>query len=144
MPAFSRNITLATKHPRCGAWCGTLHTCLAGSIFVVVSLLISVWSLEERRQNALFVAGSRWYHEHGEPGVSVLAAIAICRRLMAETTAEVQSVNAAVRAAEAQLAGRLSRPDLAALLRAVQEGERDKLRFTLVLQVTSPINPADT
>ena len=59
---------------------------------------------------------------------------------MAETTAEFQSVNAAVRAAEAQLAGRLSRPDLAALLRAVQEGERDKLRFTLVLQVTSPIN----
>ena len=96
------------------------------------------------RQVALFVVGSRWYHEHGRPGVSVLAAIAVCRRLMAETTAEFQSVNAAVRAAEAQLAGRLSRPDLAALLRAVQEGERDKLRFTLVLQVTSPNNPADT
>ena len=52
-------------------------------------------------------------------------------------------MNAAVRAAEAQLAGRLSRPDLAALLRAVQEGEHDKLRFTLVLQVIGPINPAD-
>lgn len=62
---------------------------------------------------------------------------------MAETTAEFQLVNAAVRAVEAQLAGRLSRSDLAVLLRAVQEGERDKLRFTLVLQVTSPNNLAD-
>ena len=56
------------------------------------------------------------------------------RRLMAETTAEFQAVNERVRALEARLAGRLNRPDLAALLRAVQAGERDVLRFTLVLQ----------
>jgi hypothetical protein len=53
---------------------------------------------------------------------------------MAETTAEFQAVNGAVRALKAGLAGRLRRPDLAALLRASQDGERDVLRFTLVLQ----------
>ena len=59
------------------------------------------------------------------------------RRLMAETTAEFQAVNERVRGLEACLAGRLNRPDLAALLRAVQASERDVLRFTLVLQVCS-------
>ncbi len=56
------------------------------------------------------------------------------RQLMAETTAEFQAVNGVVRGLEAGLAGRLRRPDLAALLRASQDGERDVLRFTLVLQ----------
>lgn len=56
---------------------------------------------------------------------------------MAATTAEFQAVNDAVRGLEARLAGRLDRPDLAALLRASQEAERDRLRFTLVLQVAA-------
>ncbi len=59
------------------------------------------------------------------------------RQLMAETTAEFQAVNGVVRGLEAGLAGRLRRPDLAALLRASQDGERDVLRFTLVLQACS-------
>ena len=63
---------------------------------------------------------------------------ACCRRLMAETTAEFQAVNERMRALEARLAARLNRPDLAALLRAVQGGERDVLRFTLVLQARAP------
>ena len=66
---------------------------------------------------------------------------AYCRRLMAETTAEFQAVNEGIRALEARLAGRLNRPDLAALLRTVQGGERDVLRFTLVLQARAPPTP---
>lgn len=55
--------------------------------------------------------------------------------MMVATTREFAGVNEEVRAAELRLNSELARPDLAALLRKVQEGEKDKLRFTLIQQV---------
>lgn len=52
---------------------------------------------------------------------------------MAELTARFQQLSARVRGLEAALGG-AGRRDAAALLRGVQEGERDKLRLTLGLQ----------
>ncbi len=58
---------------------------------------------------------------------------------MAATTREFSGVNETVRAAEARLSDELARPDLAGHLRRVQEGERDKLKFTLIQQVLEPL-----
>jgi len=56
------------------------------------------------------------------------------RRALQALTPEFSDASSAVRAFETALAGPRGRPDLAALLRAVQEGEREKLRLTLALQ----------
>lgn len=56
------------------------------------------------------------------------------RSLMAELTPAFSACSQRVRGLQADLDGALARPDLAALLNAVQEGERDKLRLTLELQ----------
>jgi hypothetical protein len=56
------------------------------------------------------------------------------RRALQALTPEFSDASSAVRAFEAALAGPRGRPDLAALLRGVQEGEREKLRLTLALQ----------
>ncbi|KAK9822997.1 hypothetical protein WJX81_004133 [Elliptochloris bilobata] len=94
----------------------------------VAAALVAFRGAAERRarQYGLFKAGFQRYLAARDEGAF--------RRLMAEVTAEFQAVNGLVRGLEARLSERLNRPDLAALLRAVQDGERDVLRFTLVLQ----------
>jgi predicted nicotinamide N-methyase len=60
---------------------------------------------------------------------------------MVASTREFAGVNEQVRAAEARLKTDLARPDLALNLRRVQDGEKDKLKFTLIQQVLPYCNP---
>ena len=64
---------------------------------------------------------------------------------MASATREFGAINERVRAIEARLKDSLAQPDLALLLRAVQEAERSKLHFTLIQQartVQPPVGSA--
>lgn len=73
-----------------------------------------------------FDAGFKRYLETRQEG--------IYRRLLAELTAEFSECSAEVLGIEAALREGRGRGDLAALLRGVQQGEREKLRATLALQ----------
>ena len=57
------------------------------------------------------------------------------RLLLGKATAVFQELSGTVRQIGEQLQTGCSRPDLAALLRDVQEQERSKLQFTMSLQV---------
>lgn len=62
------------------------------------------------------------------------------RSLLAKLTAEFQNCSATVRLLESALM-QASRPDLAAVLRSIQELERQKLQLTLQLQVSKALSP---
>ncbi|KAL6749892.1 DNA repair REX1-B-domain-containing protein [Haematococcus lacustris] len=97
-------------------------------------LLHQFLALQQQRAQlyARWHMGHRRYCESRQEG-------GLFRALLAATTASFQEVSQAVRGVEAELRadqeeGGAGRPDLAGLLRRVQDSEREKLRLTLSLQ----------
>jgi len=65
-------------------------------------------------------------------------------RLLPQLTSAFSDISRAVIQLEASLTQELGRPDLAALMRRVQEGEREKLKLTLALQALKKAHAFET